>query len=365
MKKVVDKYFLISVVVLIVCGFIIFSSASLGLLAKGGEKYSNVAFSQTFFGLFMGTLCFIATSKISYKFWKKHAFAIFAVSAVLTALVFVPGLGFSHGGAKRWLILFGFSFQPSELLKIAFIIYLATWISGIKEKIETVKYGLVPFMVILAIAGGILLAQPDTDTFAVMIASGLSMYLIGGGRWKHVLSLFLIAILGIALVAHLRPYVKQRLDTFLNPAQNSQTSGYQIQQSLIAIGSGGFAGKGFGQSIQKFNFLPEPIGDSIFAVAAEEFGFIGATIIIILFVFFAFRGLKIAVKTEDIFGRLLVVGIVILITSQAFLNIGAMLGVLPLSGIPLPFVSHGGTALLFTLAQMGIVLNVSKGLKRA
>jgi cell division protein FtsW len=360
MRKAVDKQFLFLIIVLIVFGFVIFSSASLGLLAQGGGKYSNVAFSQTFFGLFLGTIALIVTSRIHYRAWRKYAFWLFLGALILTVMVFIPGLGFEHGGAKRWLSIGNFSFQPSELLKAAFIIYVATWISGIKDKISTVKEGLMPLMIILTLVGLILLNQPDTDTFAVIMFGGFAMFLVAGGKWKHVFMLILAAIIGLVIIASVRPYIKQRLLTFVNPADNGQTSGYQIQQSLIAVGSGGFTGRGFGQSIQKFNFLPEPIGDSIFAVAAEEFGFLGATTIILLFVFLTIKGLRIALKTQDFFGRLLVVGIVIMIVSQAFLNIGAMLGVLPLTGIPLPFISHGGTALLITLGMIGIVLNVSR-----
>lgn len=358
--KALDKPFLTVLLVLIIGGFIIFSSASLGLLAKGGEKYSNVAFSQTFFGLFLGTIALLVTSRIPYRFWRKYAFYFFAISLVLTSLVFIPGIGFEHGGAKRWILIAGYSLQPAEFLKAALIIYVATWISGIKEKITTVKHGLLPLLIILGLVGIILLNQPDTDTYAVMLFASFAMFLSAGGKWKHIFIMFLVAVVGLFVIASFRPYVKARLMTFVNPAENNLTSGYQIQQSLIAIGSGGFAGRGFGQSIQKFNFLPEPIGDSIFAVAAEEFGFIGAALLIIIFCYFAIRGMKIAARTDDLFGRLLIVGIVILVVSQAFINIGAMLGVLPLTGIPLPFVSHGGTALLITLGLMGIILNISR-----
>jgi cell division protein FtsW len=172
--------------------------------------------------------------------------------------------------------------------------------------------------------------------------------------------LTVVGVIGITALALSRPYVMQRINTFFHPEANSQGSSYQIQQSLIAIGSGGIFGRGFGQSVQKFNFLPEPIGDSIFAVEAEEFGFVGAVLLVLLYVFFAVRGLKIASQTSDSFGRLLVVGIVIMIVAQAFVNIGAMLGVLPLSGITLPFVSHGGTSLFITLVEVGIILSVSK-----
>lgn len=358
--KALDKPFLTVLIILIIGGFIIFSSASLGLLAKGGDKYSNVAFSQTFFGLFLGTIALLVTSRIPYRFWRKYAFYFFAISLVLTSLVFIPGIGFEHGGAKRWILIAGYSLQPAEFLKATLIIYVATWISGIKEKITTVKHGLLPLLIILGLVGIILLNQPDTDTYAVMLFSSFAMFLSAGGKWKHIFIMFLVAVVGLFVIASFRPYVKARLMTFVNPAENNLTSGYQIQQSLIAIGSGGFSGRGFGQSIQKFNFLPEPIGDSIFAVAAEEFGFIGAALLITIFCYFAIRGMKIAAKTDDLFGRLLIVGIVILVVSQAFINIGAMLGVLPLTGIPLPFVSHGGTALLITLGLMGIILNVSR-----
>jgi len=211
--------------------------------------------------------------------------------------------------------------------------------------------------------GAVLLKQPDTDTYLIIVFSGLAIFLAGGGKWKYIFIAGIIGVLGIVALAFAKPYIMSRITTFMHPENNALGSGYQIQQSLIAIGSGGLTGRGFGQSIQKFNFLPEPIGDSIFAVAGEEFGFFGAITIIILFIFFTFRGLKIATRVPDTFGRLMVVGIVILIVSQAFVNIGAMVGVLPLSGIPLPFISHGGTALFMTLAEVGIVLNISKNKK--
>jgi cell division protein FtsW len=359
-KGAIDKPFLLCVLTLMIVGFFIFSSASLGLLAGDGDKYQNVAFSQTFYGLFLGSIALLFMSRVPYKTWKTYSFYFFIASLVLTALVFVPGFGFEHGGATRWISLFGFSFQPSEILKITFIMYFAAWLSSVKDKVRTMKYGVVPLILILSVVGGIILSQPDTDTFILIAVTGFAMFLVSGGTWKHVGLMILIGVIGIAILASVRPYVKDRLETFINPADNALTSSYQIQQSLIGIGSGGMLGRGFGQSIQKFNFLPEPIGDSIFAVAAEEFGFVGSVLLIALFVFFSFRGLRIAAKTEDSYGRLLVVGIVILIIAQSFLNIGAMLGVLPLTGNPLPFVSHGGTALLLTLAGVGIILNVSK-----
>ncbi len=365
MKKLkVDIPFLISVLVLVITGYLIFTSASFGLLSKQTVKYSNVTINQTVLGLFLGSIACYVISKIDYRIYKKYSFYIFVASVILTLLVFIPGLGISHGGAKRWVSLKFFSFQPSELLKIGFITFFSAWISKVKDKVQTFKYGLLPFLILSSIVGGVLLLQPDTDTLMIIIFSGLAIFITGGGRWKHIFITFLICVVGLTAVAFARPYVMSRIMTFINPGENALGSGYQIQQSLIAIGSGGLFGRGFGQSIQKFNFLPEPIGDSIFAVSGEEFGFVGAVFIIFLFVFFAFRGLKIASNAPDPFGRLMVVGIVILIISQAFVNIGAMLGVLPLSGITLPFVSHGGTALFMTLAEVGIVLNISKNKKK-
>lgn len=360
----IDIPFFVSVAILIIAGYLIFSSASLGLLTSKNGNYSSVAFSQTFFGLVLGGLAMLITSKIPYTFYRKNAFYIFLGAIILTLLVFVPGLGFEHGGAKRWIYIKSFSFEPSEILKIAYIIYLSAWLASVKEKAKTFTKGYLPFLIISAIIGAILLKQPDTDTFIVALCSGLAVLIVAGGRWRYIIASGLIAVAGIAFIAHSRPYVMARINTFVHPEENSLGSGYQIQQSMIALGSGGLYGRGYGQSIQKFNFLPEPIGDSIFAVVGEEFGFFGTVLLILFFIFFAVRGLKIASNIKDTFGRLLCVGIVILVISQTFVNIGAMTNLLPLSGIPLPFVSHGGTALLITLAEMGIVLNISKSVRK-
>jgi cell division protein FtsW len=205
-----------------------------------------------------------------------------------------------------------------------------------------------------------LLLQPDTDNFMMIVFGGIAMYLAGGGKWKYIAILGLVGIVMAVGLYETRPYIRSRVHTFMHPEADSTGASYQLQQSLIAIGSGGLVGRGFGQSVQKFNFLPEPIGDSIFAVEAEEFGFVGSVVLLACFVFFATRGLKIASRTGETFGRLVVVGIVIMVVAQAFVNIGAMLGVIPLSGITLPFVSHGGTSLFITLVEVGIVLSISR-----
>ena len=363
--KKVDKIFLATVIFLTVFGFSVFASASLSLLARSGAKFSSIAFNQTFFGLFLGSLACFVLSKIHYRVWRKFALYIFLAGITLTLLVFAPGLGFEHSGAKRWLSIGGISFQPAEFLKIAFVIYFAAWLSGVKEKTATFRYGLLPFLALIGIVGAIMLKQPDTDGLVVIAMAGLGIFVAAGARWRDILVLILTMLMVITTTAYFRPYIMNRFLTFFNPAANSRDAGYQIQQSLIAIGSGEMFGRGFGQSIQKFKFLPESMGDSIFAVAAEEFGFVGSIFIISAFVFLVFRGFKIALKSPDMFGGLLVVGIVILVISQSFINIASMLGVIPLSGLPLTFFSQGGTAMFFTLAEMGIILNVSRYKKSA
>lgn len=339
-------------------------SASLGELAKNEIKFSSVAFNQAFYGLFLGSIACIVFARIDYHIWKKYSFALFLISIILTLMVFIPIIGMSHGGATRWINLGFITFQPSEFLKIAFAIYFAAWLSTIKERVTTFKWGLLPLIVFLGIIGLILLKQPDTDTYIVIILASLSMFLSSGAKFKHIFLIILGGAVILTLLYFTKPYIRQRVDVMIDPSINSQTTGYQLNQSLIAVGSGGFWGRGFGQSIQKFHYLPESIGDSVFAVAAEEFGFVGAILLIFCFVMFSLQGLKISCKSKDDFGRLLSLGIVILIVSQAFINIGGIIGVLPLVGITLPFVSHGGTALFITMIEVGIIMNISRSSKK-
>ncbi len=363
LKKPVDRTLLTLVIILVTLGFLIFSSASLGLLARDGARFSSVAFSQLVFGIICGGLGMFFMSQVYYRNWRKYAFYIFVFTLAMTLLVFTP-LGFSHGGATRWISIGSFSFQPSELLKIGYTIYMATWLSGIHKHIGTFKHGTLPFLGITGIVGLIMLLQPDTDTFMLIATAGLAMFVTAGGSWRDVAAMAAVGVVMLLILAITRPYIMDRFTTFLHPLDDPQGSGYQIKQSLIAIGSGGFTGRGFGQSIQKFEYLPEPIGDSVFAVYAEEFGFIGTSLLILLLSFFTFRGYKIASHATDMFGMLLVVGFMTIIVLQSFLNISAMVAIAPLMGLPLPFISHGGTALLVTLLTVGIVLNVSRYQKK-
>lgn len=358
--KQLDTVLLALIVALVACGFLVFSSASLGLMARDGASFASVAFSQFFFGIVGGGIAMFITSNVHYRHWRKYALTFFIATLLLTMAVFIPGLGMTHAGATRWLDLGFTTIQPSELLKIGFVIYTATWFSGVYSKITQWQYGIGPFCGIIGVTGAVMLMQPDTDTFFIIATAGIAMYFAAGAPWRDLLILGIGGVLALALLATARPYVMDRFTTFLNPELDPLGSGYQVSQSLIAVGSGGITGRGFGQSIQKFEYLPEPIGDSIFAVYAEEFGFIGTILLLGGLVFFTLRGYRLSTEAPDMFASLLVIGFITLIITQAFLNIGAMLGVAPLSGLPLPFISHGGTSLLATLAGLGIVLNVSK-----
>ncbi len=355
----IDKYFLISVALLAIGGFFIFASASLGLLARDGAVFQSVALKQMI-NLIIGFIAFVIMSKVHYKNLRKYAFYIMITGIFINLLIFVPGLALNHGGASRWIDLGFITFQPSEFLKISFIIYFAAWLSGQKDRVREFKNGPLAYLIIIGLLGALLVFQRDTDTFFVIALTGAIMLFISGSKIRHlgIIGICLVSLLSIYIFTH--GYALQRVSTFLNQGSDTQGAGYQIQQSLIAIGSGQLSGRGFGQSIQKFSYLPEPIGDSIFAVSAEEFGFIGSITLIGLFVFFLIRSIKIAFRSPDIFSGLTVIGIAILIVVESFMNISSMLGIIPLSGMPLLFVSHGGTALIIILGATGIIANISK-----
>ena len=337
-----------------------FISASLGILAKNEKIFYSVLFSQLVLGLGFGFLGMYFCYKINYKFWRKFSFFFFLGSIFLTAAVFIPSLGWSHGGAERWIQLGPISFQPVEFLKFAFVIYFAAVLSFAKNRVQDFKFGILPFFIMMVIIGIILFKQPDTKSFILIVVTGLSMLFVSNVPVKYIFGTIFGIILLLGILVYFTPYLQERVKTFIDPLQDAQGSSYQIQQSLIALGSGGILGRGFGQSIQKFSYLPEPQGDSIFAVLGEELGFVGATVTIFLYLLFLLRGFRIANRTSDSFSGLLVYGIVILITAQSFMHIASVIGVFPLTGVPLVFMSQGGTSLMVYMMAVGIVLNVSK-----
>jgi cell division protein FtsW len=363
--KKVDKFFLGIVFALLGIGILVFVSASLGVLAKNEAKFYGILWNQLVLGFLGGLISMYVISLIPYKFWRKFALHFFIITLCFMLLIFVPGLGIEHGGAKRWLYLGFASFQPAELLKISFVIYFASWLSWVKSRVTDFKYSVLPLMILLSITAGLLFVQPDTKSFILILVTGGVMLFVSGVQIKHLAVVALGAGILLGIVAATTPYLQARIKTFVNPAHDQSGASYQLKQSLIAIGSGGVFGRGLGQSVQKFNYLPEPQGDSIFSVIGEEFGLVGSLIVLLLYMGFGFRGFRIATRAPDQFSRLLVVGIVILIVFQSLMNIASIVGVFPLTGVPLVFMSQGGTSLLFSLAAVGIILNISRSQKSA
>jgi len=357
--RIQSRRFFFFIVVVALVGFLIFSSAALGLLSGEGANYNRVVWNQ-FLTLLVGLAVFLVFGRLPYRSWRRISLGLFIFSFFLTLLVFVPDIGFSAGGAYRWISFGSRTFQPAEFLKLGFVIYLAAWLAKIRERVTTWRSGFLPFLLFVGLTGLALIAQPDIGTFLVLFSAAAAMFFAAGARWRQIFILGLIAGLGFLSILAIKPYARERVLTFFHPDEKTNSSSWQINQSLIAIGSGGLTGRGFGRSLQKFNYLPEPIGDSIFAVAGEEFGLLGGVALVFVFTLFAIWGLRIAARAGDRFGRLLVIGLVVLSSAGAFINMASLLGLFPLTGIPLLFVSHGGSALLFSLLGCGIILNVAR-----
>ncbi|MES2668540.1 MAG: FtsW/RodA/SpoVE family cell cycle protein [Patescibacteria group bacterium] len=354
-----DRVFALIVAILVVGGAAIFLSAALGLLAREGASIGRLALTQLALGLIPGIIALVAIRFMKPALIQKAVIPFYVAAIILTALVFVPGLGSTAGGATRWIDLGPVTVQPAEFLKPAVILMVALFLARAKEKVKDLKAGLLPLGVIVGIPVILLALQPNNSTIMVIGLTAGALYFIAGARWRDIGLVILAGVAFIGIALFFRPYALERVKTFIDPSADGLGSGYQIQQSLIAIGSGGMLGRGFGQSAQKYNYLPEPVGDSVFAVYGEEFGFAGAVLLVLLFTAFATRGLTIASEAASAFGTYAATGLTLLITISAFVNIGAMLGIMPLTGLPLPFVSHGGTALLAALASVGVILNVA------
>lgn len=356
-----SDYTLIGIVALLVIyGLMMMTSAS---IIKGFQEFGDryyYAKHQVVCGILPGLFLFIFSAKIYYRRWIKFSLPLFLAGIIGLAIVFIPSLSFSHGGSTRW-IAYGFlAFQPSEFVKLFFIIYLAAWFNKKGSKITDVNSTLLPFLAITFILCALIILQPNLGMLGIIFFSALALYFMAGARVSHIISLITMGILALIAFVKLEPYRMNRLIAFLDPKADLQGIGYQVNQAIIAIGSGGLFGLGLGQSRQKYNYLPEPFGDSIFAIIGEELGFIGLAVLIILFFTFMWRCFEIAKNAPDNFGKLLVSGITIVLSLQFFMNIASITRLIPLTGVPVPFVSYGGSALASALFGVGIILNVSK-----
>jgi cell division protein FtsW len=356
----IDKPLFFTIIILLMSGLVIFGSAALGVLASNEVKFFSVVKTQLVYSLLGGGIALCLGVMVPYRLYQKYAYFFFGLSLLATILVFVPGLSRYHGGAHRWIDIGSFSLQPSEALKFAFVSFIAFWCTTYRSHFKDWKYGFLPYALSLSLVTLLLLAQPDFGTYMVIAGASFITYFIGGARKRHIQYLCLGGVIGFLLLILVRPYMLERVKTFFNNTHDPRGSSWQLNQSLIALGGGGLTGRGLGQSVQKFNYLPEPIGDSIFAVLGEELGFFGTVYLVVLYAIVSVRGYIIAKNSGDQFGRLLAAGIVSIILVQATLNIASMLGILPLTGVPLPLVSHGGTALMAALFELGVLLNISK-----
>ncbi|MBU1131292.1 putative lipid II flippase FtsW [Patescibacteria group bacterium] len=356
-----DYNFIITLGIIIFFGLLILSSASsIHAFQKFGDSYWFVK-HQILNGVLPGLILFFFASQLDYRKWKKCAFWMLAATIGLLILVFIPGIGVSHDKARSWIALGPLSFQPAEVIKFTFLVYLATWLEQKGQKgLKDVQYGLMPFLFTLGTITFLILAQPDLGTLLIVIALSVIVYFVAGAPWKHILGIMIIGFIIIFIAIQVAPYRLNRITAFFNPEVDPQGISYHSNQAKLAIGSGGIFGLGMGKSRQKFNYLPEVSGDSIFAVFAEELGLIFSLLLLYLFFNLASRGIKIARGSPDEFGKLLTIGAVGWITFQALVNIGAMVGLVPLTGLPLPFISSGGSAMAVAMFSCGVVVNISK-----
>lgn len=364
------NYILISITAaLVLLGILVLSGVSAPL---SFEKFGNTYYylqHQVIFGLVPGFFLCVLAFLLPLSWFKKKSFYLLLGNLGLMAVVFLPKIGTALGGASRWVSLGPISFQPSEFLKLTVILYLATWFgskdfiagkSTSRRKSVISSFGLFAFLIVMAIVSLLLIFQPDIGTLSIIITVAAIMYFSMDTPFWHSILVFLIGTGSLFFLIKLAPYRFARFLVFLMPNLDPMGKGYQIKQAQIAIGSGGILGLGLGMSQQKFGFLPQSISDSIFAIFAEETGFLGSFVLILLFVMFFWQGLKIAKVSKDIFSKLTCIGITFWIVIQTFVNISAMVGLLPLTGIPLPFISYGGSHIIAELAGVGILLNISK-----
>jgi cell division protein FtsW len=308
----------------------------------------------------VGIIAMFVIMNIDYWTWRDWSKALMIVCFVLLVLVLIPGVGMVRNGSRSWIGVGAFSIQPSEFMKLAMIAFLAKYLSENQKNITSFKRGLLPALTLLFIAFGMIMLQPDLGTGTVMVGTCIAMIFVAGARVSHFIGLGVLGLAGFAALVLSAPYRMKRITSFLNPWEDPLGSGFQIIQSLYAIGPGGLFGLGLGQSRQKFFYLPEPQTDFIFAILAEELGFIGGSLVLLLFSLLLWRGVRIALGAPDLYGSFLAIGIICMVAIQVMINIGVVTGLMPVTGITLPFLSYGGSSLTLMLMAIGVLLNISK-----
>lgn len=335
----------------------IYSASSVWAEYKFNDPYKYLK-SQGLF-LIVSYLSLLIISKIPYQKYKKRANIIFIICTVLLALVLIPGIGTVRNGSRSWFGLGSFGIQPSEFTKLGLIIFTSKYLSNNQKEIKDIKKGVLPILGVLLLVFGLTMLEPDFGTGVVIVMTIVVLLFTSGVKMNFFIKIGALGLVGVASLIIIAPYRMQRIVSFLNPWNDPLGSGFQIIQSLYAIGPGGLLGLGYGSSVQKHFYLPEPQTDFIFSIISEEFGFMGVLIVATLFITIIVSGFKIAMKTEDLFGKYLSFGITFGLAFQAILNLMVVVGLIPVTGVTLPFLSYGGSSLLITMFSMGILLNIS------
>lgn len=350
---------LVAVIVLSLFGAIMIYSASyVWAEYKFDDPYKYLKTQGLF--LIVGYVMMMIVSKFSYIKYKKYANIIFGICFLLLVLVLIPGIGSIRNGSRSWFGIGGFGIQPSEFTKLGLIIFTSKYLSNNMKEIKDIKKGVLPILGVLMLVFGLIMLQPDFGTGVVIVITIVVLLFVSGVKMNFFVKIGSLGLIGVAVLIIIAPYRMKRIVSFLNPWTDPLGSGFQIIQSLYAIGPGGLLGLGFGNSIQKHFYLPEPQTDFIFSIISEEFGFMGVLIVATLFVTIIISGFKIAMKCEDLFGKYMAFGITFGLAFQALLNLMVVVGLIPVTGVTLPFLSYGGSSLLITLCSMGILLNISR-----
>ncbi len=345
--------------VLIALGVVMIYSAS-AIYAHERMRDSFYFLKRHLVYLGLGVFFAYFTASVDYKNLRRYAKAILIASTVLLVLVLIPHVGSMTGGARRWFKVFGFSFQPSEFMKLALIFYMADFLDRRKTMLNDFKFTILPALFILGLAAGLIFLQPDLGTAVTLAIVALVLFFAAGFRVTYLAAFILSAVPAVAYAMLSKPYRRKRLLAFFNPWEDPRGVGFQIIQSFLALGSGGIFGVGLGQSQQKLFYLPESHTDFIFSIIGEELGFLGAGSVVILFIIFIFAGMVIVFRSQNFFSQLLTLGLVSLIGLEAAINIGVSIGALPTKGLSLPFISYGGSALLCNMVALGLLINISK-----
>ena len=356
--KPVDKTLLTLMVMLLLLGLLTLFSATYYKAQDRGDALSEV--KKQFFGVAVGAAAMSVTMRIPYHFWQRRRVVVGGVilSAVLLILVVIPGIGKSINGSRRWLALGPLSFQPGELAKYATVLFMAMTLTARGKKIEKLFAGILPVLIVPGVMFLLILEQPNLSTAGTIIIVSVLMVMLAGAKWRHMAFLGAGGLIVGAYYAWSAEYRRERLLSFTDPFAKMSDEGYQLSQSLIAFGSGGLFGMGLGQGRQKYAYLPYPESDFIFAIVGEDFGLAGCLAVILLFVAFMLAGMRIAMRCDDRFGCLLAAGIIGMISVQAFINMGVVVGILPTTGLPLPFFSAGGSSAATLYLGIGLVLSV-------